>query len=31
MQSYDFAELNRSYACSLQIGGNDQWSTPVST
>ncbi len=25
LQSYDFAELNRSYECSLQIGGNDQW------
>ncbi|WP_261844915.1 tyrosine--tRNA ligase [Aliamphritea ceti] len=25
LQSYDFAELNRRYDCSLQIGGNDQW------
>ena len=25
LQSYDFAELNRRYGCSLQIGGNDQW------
>ncbi|UTW05371.1 tyrosine--tRNA ligase [Amphritea atlantica] len=25
LQSYDFSELNRSYECSLQIGGNDQW------
>ena len=25
LQSYDFAELNRSFECSLQIGGNDQW------
>lgn len=26
MQSYDFLELNRSYDCKLQLGGNDQWS-----
>lgn len=26
MQSYDFLELNRRYDCSLQLGGNDQWS-----
>ncbi len=25
LQSYDFAELNRRYGCSLQIGGSDQW------
>ncbi len=25
LQSYDFAELNRLYACTLQIGGSDQW------
>ncbi|WP_221794315.1 tyrosine--tRNA ligase [Oceanobacter mangrovi] len=25
LQSYDFAELNRSHQCVLQIGGNDQW------
>ncbi|MDT8398840.1 MAG: tyrosine--tRNA ligase [Pseudomonadales bacterium] len=25
LQSYDFAELNRRYDCSLQIGGSDQW------
>ncbi len=25
LQSYDFAELNRNYDCSLQIGGSDQW------
>ena len=25
LQSYDFAELNKRYACSLQIGGSDQW------
>ena len=26
MQSYDFLELFRKYGCSLQIGGDDQWS-----
>ncbi len=25
LQSYDFAQLNRRYHCSVQIGGNDQW------
>jgi tyrosyl-tRNA synthetase len=25
LQSYDFAELNRRYDCSLQLGGSDQW------
>lgn len=25
LQAYDFAELNRRYQCSLQIGGSDQW------
>jgi tyrosyl-tRNA synthetase len=25
LQSYDFAELNRQYDCSVQIGGSDQW------
>lgn len=25
LQSYDFAELNRKYSCTLQIGGSDQW------
>lgn len=25
LQSYDFAELNRKFDCSLQIGGSDQW------
>lgn len=25
LQSYDFAELNRLKACTLQIGGSDQW------
>ena len=26
MQSYDFLKLNQLYGCSLQLGGNDQWS-----
>ncbi|BCJ95000.1 tyrosine--tRNA ligase [Anaerocolumna cellulosilytica] len=26
MQSYDFLKLNQLYNCSLQLGGNDQWS-----
>ncbi|SFR97713.1 tyrosine--tRNA ligase [Anaeromicropila populeti] len=26
MQSYDFLKLNQMYDCSLQLGGNDQWS-----
>ncbi len=25
LQSYDFSELNRTYGCTIQIGGNDQW------
>ena len=25
LQSYDFAELNKRYSCTLQIGGSDQW------
>jgi tyrosyl-tRNA synthetase len=25
LQSYDFAQLNRLYDCTLQIGGSDQW------
>lgn len=25
LQSYDFAALNKSMGCSLQIGGSDQW------
>ncbi len=25
LQSYDFAELNRRFDCTLQIGGSDQW------
>lgn len=26
MQSYDFLVLNRKYGCSMQLGGDDQWS-----
>lgn len=26
MQAYDFLELHQKYNCSLEIGGNDQWS-----
>lgn len=26
MQSYDFWKLNQLYGCTLQMGGNDQWS-----
>lgn len=26
MQAYDFLVLNRKYNCSLQLGGDDQWS-----
>ena len=25
LQSWDFAELNRLYDCTLQVGGSDQW------
>lgn len=25
LQAYDFAELNRRYGCSIQLGGSDQW------
>lgn len=25
LQSFDFAELNRRYGCTLQVGGSDQW------
>ena len=27
MQAYDFLVLNQKYNCSLQLGGNEQWST----
>lgn len=26
MQAYDFLHLNREYGCTLQLGGDDQWS-----
>lgn len=25
LQSFDFAELNKRYGCTLQLGGSDQW------
>jgi tyrosyl-tRNA synthetase len=25
LQSYDFAELNKRYGCTMQVGGSDQW------
>ena len=30
MQSYDFLELYRRYGCTLELGGNDQWSNIIS-
>ena len=30
MQSYDFLVLNQQYGCSLQVGGDDQWSNMLS-
>ncbi|MEX0838795.1 MAG: tyrosine--tRNA ligase [Parvibaculum sp.] len=29
LQAYDFVELNRKYACTLQMGGSDQWGNIV--
>lgn len=29
LQAYDFLELNRRYACQLQMGGSDQWGNIV--
>jgi tyrosyl-tRNA synthetase len=29
MQAYDFLELNRRYGCSLELGGDDQWSNII--
>lgn len=29
LQGMDFAELNRSYDCTLQVGGSDQWGNIV--
>ncbi len=30
LQSYDFAHLNKTLGCRLQVGGNDQWGNIVS-
>ncbi len=29
MQSYDFWKLNKLYGCTMQLGGNDQWSNII--
>lgn len=29
MQGFDFYELNRTYDCKLQLGGDDQWSNMI--
>jgi tyrosyl-tRNA synthetase len=29
MQAYDFVHLNKTYGCTLQIGGSDQWGNIV--
>ncbi len=29
MQSYDFLELYRKYGCTLEVGGDDQWSNMI--
>ncbi len=29
MQSYDFWKLNQDYGCTMQLGGNDQWSNII--
>ena len=29
MQSYDFLQLARNYACKMQLGGDDQWSNII--
>ncbi len=29
LQSYDFLHLNRTYGCTLQLGGDDQWSNII--
>ncbi|MCD4711856.1 MAG: tyrosine--tRNA ligase [Clostridiales bacterium] len=29
MQAYDFLELNRQFGCTMQLGGNDQWSNII--
>jgi tyrosyl-tRNA synthetase len=30
LQGYDFAELNKRYGCTLQMGGSDQWGNIIS-
>ena len=29
MQSYDFWKLNKEYGCTMELGGNDQWSNII--
>lgn len=29
MQGYDFLELNRRYGCTMELGGDDQWSNII--
>lgn len=29
MQAYDFWKLNKEYGCTMQLGGNDQWSNII--
>ncbi|MDP4109552.1 MAG: tyrosine--tRNA ligase [Bacillota bacterium] len=29
LQSYDFLQLNRLYGCTMQLGGDDQWSNII--
>jgi tyrosyl-tRNA synthetase len=29
LQSYDFLHLNRSFGCTVQLGGDDQWSNMI--
>ena len=29
MQSYDFLKLNQKYGCTMELGGNDQWSNII--
>lgn len=29
MQSYDFWKLNKMYGCTMELGGNDQWSNII--
>lgn len=29
MQGYDFLELNKRYGCSMELGGDDQWSNMI--